>query len=54
MSRIDDLIAEFCPRGVAYRTLGEVGELIRGRRFTGSSQLSVVEASVTDGVAGSG
>jgi type I restriction enzyme S subunit len=34
MSRIDDLIAEFCPNGVESKTLGEVGELIRGRRFT--------------------
>lgn len=30
MSRIDELIAELCPEGVAFRTLGEVGEFIRG------------------------
>lgn len=30
MSRIDDLIAEHCPDGVESRTLGEVGEFIRG------------------------
>lgn len=34
MSRMDDLIAEHCPAGVEFKTLGEVGELIRGRRFT--------------------
>lgn len=30
MSRIDDLIAEYCPDGVEFKTLGEVGEFIRG------------------------
>ncbi|MGE9808106.1 restriction endonuclease subunit S [Janibacter sp. G1551] len=30
MSRIDDLIAEMCPNGVATKTLGDVGEFIRG------------------------
>ena len=30
MSRIDELIAELCPDGVEYRTLGEIGELVRG------------------------
>lgn len=30
MSRIDDLIAEYCPDGVKYQTLGEIGEFIRG------------------------
>ncbi|MGK2880133.1 MAG: restriction endonuclease subunit S [Mycobacterium sp.] len=30
MSRIDDLIAEHCPAGVEFKTLGEVGEFIRG------------------------
>jgi len=30
MSRIDDLLAELCPNGVPFRTLGEVGEFIRG------------------------
>lgn len=34
MSRMDDLIAGHCPAGVEFKTLGEVGELIRGRRFT--------------------
>ena len=30
MSRIDSLIAEHCPNGVKFKTLGEVGEFIRG------------------------
>ena len=34
MSRIGDLIAEQCPDGVTFKELGEVGEFIRGRRFT--------------------
>ena len=34
MSRIDELIAELCPDGVPRRTLGEIGQFQRGRRFT--------------------
>lgn len=34
MSTIEDLIAQHCPEGVTHQTLGQVGELIRGRRFT--------------------
>lgn len=34
MSRIEDLIAELCPRGVPVRPLGELGTFVRGRRFT--------------------
>ena len=34
MSRIDELIAKHCPGGVQRVPLSEVGELIRGRRFT--------------------
>lgn len=34
MSRIDDLLREHCPNGVEFKPLGEIGELIRGRRFT--------------------
>ena len=30
MSRIDDLIRDLCPDGVEHKTLGEVGEFIRG------------------------
>lgn len=30
MSRIDELIAELCPGGVEHKTLGEVGNFIRG------------------------
>lgn len=34
MSRIDDLVAKFCPEGVPFMELGRLGEFIRGRRFT--------------------
>lgn len=34
MSRIADLIAEHCPNGVEFKALGDIGELVRGRRFT--------------------
>lgn len=34
MSRIAELIAEMCPGGVEFKALGDVGQLIRGRRFT--------------------
>ena len=30
MSRIDELIHELCPNGVEFKTLGKVGEFIRG------------------------
>jgi len=30
MSRIDELIADHCPEGVAFKTLGDVGEFTRG------------------------
>lgn len=30
MSRVDDLIAEHCPAGVPFKTLGEVGRFVRG------------------------
>jgi type I restriction enzyme S subunit len=33
MSRVDELIRELSPRGVAVRQLGEVGRLFRGKRF---------------------
>lgn len=34
MSRIDNLIAKLCPKGVEVKPLGVVGEFTRGRRFT--------------------
>ncbi|ABL80621.1 restriction endonuclease subunit S [Nocardioides sp. JS614] len=34
MSRIDRLIAELAPQGVPLMPLGQLGEFIRGRRFT--------------------
>ncbi|MBR3225356.1 MAG: restriction endonuclease subunit S [Atopobiaceae bacterium] len=33
MSRLNELIAELCPDGVEYRTLGEVGQFLRGSSF---------------------
>ena len=30
MSRIDKMIREFCPDGVEYKTLGEIGVIVRG------------------------
>lgn len=30
MSRIDELIDRLCPEGIAFKTLGELGELVRG------------------------
>lgn len=33
MSRIDDLIQELCPSGVEYKQLGDVGRVVRGKRF---------------------
>jgi type I restriction enzyme, S subunit len=34
MSRIGDLIKELAPMGVQFKTLGDVGEIFRGKRFT--------------------
>ena len=33
MSRLQELIAELCPDGVEYKALGELGSLLRGKRF---------------------
>lgn len=33
MSRLDDLIDELCPRGVPHRALGDMGSIVRGKRF---------------------
>lgn len=30
MSKIDDLIAKLCPKGVEYKAIGEIGTLVRG------------------------
>ena len=30
MSRIDELITEYCPEGITYMSLGDIGEFIRG------------------------
>lgn len=34
MSRLQDLIARDCPKGVPLKALGEIGAFTRGRRFT--------------------
>jgi type I restriction enzyme S subunit len=36
MSRIDDLITEFCPNGVEFKSLGELGKIFSG--LTGKSK----------------
>lgn len=33
MSRLSEMIKELCPDGVEYKKLGEIGTLIRGKRF---------------------
>lgn len=30
MSKLDELIAELCPAGVEYKTLGEISTIVRG------------------------
>ena len=34
MSKIDELIKELCPNGVEWKTLGEVCDVLRGKRVT--------------------
>lgn len=41
MSRIDEMIAELCPEGVEFKTLGEVGEFIRGNGLQKSDLTNV-------------
>lgn len=36
MSRIEELIAELCPNGVAYKAFGDIGTITRGKRFVKS------------------
>lgn len=43
MSRIDDLIRQHCPKGVEFRPLGEIGELVRGN---GMPKSDFVESGV--------
>ena len=33
MSKLDELIAELCPDGVEYKTLGEIATITRGGNF---------------------
>ncbi|MCE7934417.1 MAG: restriction endonuclease subunit S, partial [Chlorobi bacterium CHB2] len=30
MNYIEQMVAELCPNGVEFKTLGEIGELVRG------------------------
>jgi type I restriction-modification system specificity subunit len=41
MSRLRELMAELCPDGVEYRKLGEIGTLIRGKRFVKNDFIEV-------------
>ena len=41
MSRLRELIEELCPDGVEYRKLGEIGTLIRGKRFVKNDFIEV-------------
>src|SRR4051794_32574769 len=43
MSRIDDLIAELCPAGVPFQTLGELGSFYGG--LTGKSKADVADGN---------
>ncbi len=43
MSRIDELIAELCPGGVEYKSIGDFGELVRGN---GMPKSDFVESGV--------
>ena len=39
MSRLEDLIAELCPNGVEYKTLGNCTDYIRGVVYNKSSEM---------------
>ena len=41
MSRLREMIKELCPDGVEYRKLGEIGTLIRGKRFVKNDFIEV-------------
>ena len=41
MSRLSEMIQELCPDGVEYRKLGEIGTLIRGKRFVKNDFIEV-------------
>lgn len=40
MSRLDELIAELCPNGVEYRTLGDCAEYVRGVVYNKSAEIN--------------
>ena len=41
MSRLSEMIKELCPDGVEYKKLGEIGTLIRGKRFVKNDFIEV-------------
>ena len=41
MSRLSEMIQELCPNGVEYKKLGEIGTLIRGKRFVKNDFIEV-------------
>lgn len=43
MSRLEELIAELCPEGVEYKTLGEIAGVSRGGSF--QKRIFVLRAS---------
>jgi restriction endonuclease S subunit len=52
MSKIERMIAEFCPNGVEYKTLGEIAKITRGIRLirsqlTGEGKYPVYQNSMT-------
>ena len=52
MSRIDDLLAQYCPDGVEYRTLKDVAKIVRGERVTKTELLQNGKYPVVSGGTG--
>lgn len=44
MSKLDELIAELCPNGVEYKSLGEIATIARGGNF--QKRISVIGGSM--------
>ncbi|MFI8594659.1 restriction endonuclease subunit S [Microbacterium sp. NPDC078428] len=41
MSRLEQLLGELCPDGVPFRALGEIGTVVRGKRFVKDDMIDV-------------
>ena len=52
MSRIDELLAQYCPDGVEYRILKDVAKIVRGERVTKTELLQNGEYPVVSGGTG--